>query len=294
MMSESEISASNAHDLDVNGITLRYVTWGQISRPERAVLLIHGLTSNSQAWNCLGPILAAQGCFAIAPDLRGRGLSAKPPHGYGIPYHANDLLSLCDALGLPTVHVVGHSLGAQITIFLAAIHPQRVGRIVLVDAGGKLPPDAIEALAPALARLGTVYPSLDAFLQTMQQAPVYQWNTFWERHYRYDAEAHADGTVTSRVPKAAIAEEIAVNSFATRLDTLSERIHAPTLIVRAALGLLGPDRGFILPAEEAERLRDVIAGSRVTVIPQANHYTVLLSDVFNRDVAAFLAAEGAG
>ena len=293
-MSESENSASNAHDLDVNGITLRYVTWGQFSRPERAVLLIHGLTSNSQAWNRLGPILAAQGCFALAPDLRGRGLSARPPHGYGIPYHANDLLALCDALDLPTVHVVGHSLGAQITIFLAAIHPRRVGRIVLVDAGGKLPADAISAIAPALARLGTVYPSLDAFLQTMQQAPVYQWNTFWERHYRYDAEVHTDGTVTSRVPKAAIAEEIAVNSFATRLDTLTERIHAPTLIVRAALGLLGPDRGYILPAEEAGRLRDVIAGSRVTVIPEANHYTVLLSDVFNRDVAAFLAAEGAG
>ena len=293
-MSESEISASNAYDLDVNGVTLRYVTWGQISHPERAVLLIHGLTSNSQVWNRLGPILAAQGCFAIAPDLRGRGLSAKPPHGYGIPYHANDLLALCDALDLPTVHVVGHSLGAQITIFLAAIHPQRVGRIVLVDAGGKLPADAFQALAPAWMRLGTVYPSLDAFLQTVQQAPVHPWNTFWERYYRYDAEVHPDGTVTSRVPKAAIAEELAVNSFATRLDTRTERIHAPTLIVRAALGLLGPDRGFILPAEEAERLRNVIAGSRVTVIPEANHYTVLLSDVFNRDAAAFLAAEGAG
>jgi pimeloyl-ACP methyl ester carboxylesterase len=60
------------------------------------------------------------------------------------------------------------------------------------------------------------------------------------------------------------------------------------------LGLLGPDRGFILPAEEAECLRDVIAGSRLTVIPDANHYTVLLSDVFNREVTAFLAAEGAG
>jgi hypothetical protein len=38
----------------------------------------------------------------------------------------------------------------------------------------------------------------------------------------------------------------------------------------------------------------VIADSRVTVIPEANHYTVLLSDVFNRDVAAFLVAAGAG
>jgi pimeloyl-ACP methyl ester carboxylesterase len=128
----------------------------------------------------------------------------------------------------------------------------------------------------------------------VQQAPSYQWNTFWERHFRYDAEVHADGTVTSRVLKVAIAEEIAVNPFAMRLDMLTERIHAPTLIVRAALGLLGADRGFILPAEEAERLRDVIAGSRLTVIPDANHYTLLLSGIFNREVAALLAAEGAG
>jgi hypothetical protein len=61
--------------------------------------------------------------------------------------------------------------------------------------------------------------------------------------------------------------------------------------VRAAPGLLGPDRGFILPAE---RLRNVIASSRLTGNPDANPYTVLLSDVFNREVAAFLAAEGAG
>ena len=266
--------------------------WGDPDAPP--VVCLHGVSAHGRRFRRLAEERLAARRRVLAPDLRGRGLSARPPHGYGIPYHANDLLALCDALDLPTVHVVGHSLGAQINIFLAAIHPRRVGRIVLVDAGGKLPPDAIPAIAPALARLGTVYPSLDAFLQTMQQAPVHQWNTFWERYYRYDAEVHPDGTVTSRVPKAAIAEELAVNSFATRLDTLTERIHAPTLIVRAALGLLGPDRGLILPAEEAERLRDVIAGSRVTVIPEANHYTVLLSDVFNREVAAFLVAEGAG
>src|SRR5437868_1197837 len=188
------------HTLDLQGMALHYGTWGHFTHPQRAVLLVHGLTANHRWWAALGPALAARGWYAVAPDLRGRGLSAKPPHGYGIAFHADDLLALCDALGLPTVHVVGHSLGAQITIFLAAIHPQRVGRIVLVDAGGELPADAISAIAPALARLGTVYPSLDAFLQTMQQAPVYQWNRFWERHYRYDAEAHADGTVTSRVP----------------------------------------------------------------------------------------------
>jgi lipase len=99
------------HSLEVNGIHLHYVSWGQFSQPERAVLLVHGLTNSHMEWSELGPILAEHGWYIIAPDLRGRGWSGKPPHGYGIPYHVNDLLALGDALGLPRVHLIGHSLG---------------------------------------------------------------------------------------------------------------------------------------------------------------------------------------
>lgn len=281
-----------ASQLKMNGITLCYQTWGVFTRPERTVLLVHGLTANSQEWARLGPVLAEQGWYVIAPDLRGRGLSEKPPHGYGIPYHVNDLLSLCDALALPVVHVIGHSLGAQIGYFFAAIHPQRLGKLVLVDAGGRIPPDTLQAIASSLQRLGRAYPSLDAYLQERQQSPVHPWNSFWDAYYRYDAEIHPDGTVTSRVPKAAIEEEISVN-MSMNADTLLSRIQAPTLITRAALGILAPDRGVILTADEAERVRDIIAGSRVVEIPQTNHYTITLSDVFIHAVSAFLADAGA-
>jgi pimeloyl-ACP methyl ester carboxylesterase len=280
-------TAMTTHEIAVNGITLHYVTWGQFTRPERAVLLIHGLTASSRSWVNLGPVLAARGWYAIAPDLRGRGLSEKPPHGYGIPYHVNDLLAMGDLLGLPVLNLVGHSLGALISLFLAAIHPQRAGKIVLVDAGGKLPDDVLQAIAVSLARLDTVYPSLAAYLEAMRQAPMYQWSPFWEQYFRYDAEVRADGTVTSRVRKAAIDEENAVN-FATRTEALPNAVRAPALILRAPLGTLAPDRGFVLPAEEAERLRAVIPGSRLVEIPDTNHYTIILSDVFTHEVIAFL------
>ena len=279
-----------AHDLRVNGISLHYCTWGKFTRPERAVLLVHGLTASSQFWTSCGPRLAEQGWYAIAPDLRGRGLSEKPPHGYGLPFHVNDLLSLCDELSLPRVHLVGHSLGAFIGYFFAAIHPARLGKLVLVDAGGKIPEDALQALASSLQRLGQVYPSLDAYLATLRQAAVHPWTPFWEAYYRYDAFIHADGTVTSRVPKAAIDEENAVN-FMIRTETLPAAVHAPTLIVRAALGTLGPERGFILPAEEAERIHSVIPGSRRLDIPDTNHYTITLSEVFLHEMLTFLQAE---
>jgi hypothetical protein len=66
-------------------------------------------------------------------------------------------------------------------------------------------------------------------------------------------------------------------------------VRAPTLIVRAALGTLGPDRGVILPPEEAERLRTQISGSRVVEVPETNHYTIILSDVFRDTITEFLA-----
>ena len=285
----SKTTAMTAHDLEVNGINLHYATWGEFTGPERAVLLVHGLTASSQSWGSFGPILAEQGWYAIAPDLRGRGQSDKPPHGYGIPYHVNYLLSLCDTLGLSKVHLIGHSLGAQIGYFLAAIHPRRLLRLVLVDAAGRVPADALQAIGVSLQRLGRIYPSLDAYLQERRQSPVHSWDAFWEAVYRYDAEVYADGTVTSRVPKAVIEEEVMVNATINP-DVLLPRIQAPTLITRAELGTLAPDRGFILAAEEAERVQGIIADCRVVEIPGTNHYTIGLSEVFTREVLAFLAA----
>ncbi len=281
--------AQTPHFQEVNGINLHYVTWGEFTRPEHAVLLVHGVTANLQQWAKFGPALAEHGWFAIAPDLRGRGQSDKPPHGYGIPYHVNDLLTLCDALSLSRVQLIGHSLGAQIGYFFAAIHPERLNRLVLVDAGARVPADALQALAPTLQRLGQVYPSIDAYLEERKQAPVYTWNAFWEEYFRYDAEIHPDGTVTSRIPRSVLEEELKVN-MVINADMLLPRIQAPTLIMRAALGTLAPDKGFILPAEEAERVQGIIKGSQVVAIPDTNHYTIGLSDVFTREVLAFLAA----
>ena len=280
-------TAETPHIQEVNGINLHYFTWGEFTKPERTVLLVPGLTASHLEFALLGPTLAERGWYAIAPDLRGRGQSDKPPHGYGIPYHANDLLALCDALNLPTVHIIGHSLGGQIGYFLAAIHPKRLGKLVLVDTGGRVSPDALQAIGPSLERLGKTYPSLDAYLQERQQSPIHSWNPFWEAYYRYDAEVQSDGTVKSRIPKAVIEEEILVNT-SLNPDILLSRIHAPLLITHAPMGTLAPDRGFVMPPGEAERVKGIIAGSRVVEIPNTNHYTIILSEVFNREVLSFL------
>ncbi len=278
------------HDLEVNGINLHYATWGEFTRPRRTVLLVHGLTASSYYWNVLGPALAEQGWYAIAPDLRGRGQSAKPAHGIGIPFHMNDLLSLCDALSLPAVHLLGHSLGGLISLYLAGLHSEYVRRLIIVDAGGRLPDDAMQAIAASLKRLGQVYPSLDAYLEERRAVPIHQWNPFWEEYYRSDVLTQPDGTVISRVPRAVIDEEVTGNAT-LQVDMFMGRIKAPTLLLRAELGILAPDKGQILTVEEAKRVRETIPGCRAVDIANTNHYTICIAEPFVREVLGFLAEE---
>jgi len=269
------------------GVAIHYQTWGA-PNTERTVVLIHGLTANHKTWALLGPHLAEAGYFVIAPDLRGRGLSGKPAQGYGVAFHAADLLGLLDTLNVREADIVGHSLGAVIGMYLAAVYPARVRRLVMVDAGGKIPEDTAQAISASVSRLGMTYPSLDAFLALMRQLPmITEWTPLWEEYFRYDVETHADGSVASRVPKAAIEEESLALAL-TRTEALPDLVHKPTLVIRATVGLLGPDRGFILPRDEAERVRDVIAGCQLVEIADTNHYTVVTVPAFADTVGAFL------
>jgi pimeloyl-ACP methyl ester carboxylesterase len=286
-------AGAGAHDLRLPDVTLHYQTWGQPTTPERAVVLIHGLTASLMEFAEMGPALAAQGLYVIAVDLRGRGLSSKPAHGYNIAFHAADVLALCHALHLDAVNVVGHSLGAVIGMYITAIAPQRVRKLVMIDAGGKIPEDTAQAISASVSRLGTVYPSMDAFLGLMSQLPIFQWNTMWEQYFRYDADVRPDGTVTSRVPKAAIEEESLALAL-TRSEALPDLVRCPTLVIRATVGLLGPDAGYILPRDEAARLCSVISDCRLLEVPDTNHYTIVIADATVAGIKDFLAEGAAG
>lgn len=286
-MSSEPSMAAREDTLGLGGLAIHYATWGALTDPARVALLIHGLTASHREFVALGPRLAARGWYVIAPDLRGRGLSAKPKRGYHASAHASDLLALCDKLGVAQVTLIGHSLGAVIGMYTAALFPQRVAKLVMVDTGGKIPDDTAQAIAASVSRLGTVFPSLDAYLSAMSGLPMLTWDPFWEQYFRYDAELKPDGSVVSRVPKAAIEEESAALFF-TKTELLPAFVKAPTLIARAAVGILGPDKGVVLPRDEAERVASSIPGARWIEIPATNHYTIILAPAFINAVADFL------
>lgn len=104
------------------------------------VVLVHGFASNKEVnWAYTGWVtaLAGAGRRVIAPDNRGHGESTKlyDPSAYHSATMAEDVRALLDHLQLPHADVIGYSLGARITAFLALAHPARVRSAVLGGLG---------------------------------------------------------------------------------------------------------------------------------------------------------------
>ena len=113
-----------------NGVSLAYVEMGDPAG--EPALLIHGYTDNSRSWSLLAPYLKDRHLFAI--DLRGHGKSDAPDCCYSYTDFANDAALFLDAVGVAQADVIGHSLGSMTAQLLAAQHPEKVRKLVLVSS----------------------------------------------------------------------------------------------------------------------------------------------------------------
>jgi len=172
--------------------------------------------------------------------------------------------------------ILGHSLGAHIGLAFAVREPQRVSKLILVDGGIDVRPEILDALAPAIDRLGVEFPSLGTFLQRLQGLPMFggRWNEYLERYYRYDVETLPSGAVRSKVAKHAIEEELRTLSR-ERMWVYHHQVRCPTLILRAPDGLLTAS-DCLMTQEEGRAVAHAIPKSKLVVIPNTNHYTILM------------------
>jgi pimeloyl-ACP methyl ester carboxylesterase len=116
----------------VNGVRLHYVEAGR----GPLVLLLHGFPEFWYSWRHQLPALAAAGFHAVAPDLRGYNLSAKPPgaHSYRVEALVGDVLGLIRATGHERAALAGHDWGGGIAWAAAMRHPAAVERLVVLNA----------------------------------------------------------------------------------------------------------------------------------------------------------------
>jgi pimeloyl-ACP methyl ester carboxylesterase len=115
------------------GVTLNV----QLDGPEdgEPILLLHGFPESHRTWRGVVPILARD-FRVIAPDQRGFGASDKPVgvEAYRTDRILEDLIALADALGLQRFTLVGHDWGGAVAWLAALKHPDRLSRLVIVNA----------------------------------------------------------------------------------------------------------------------------------------------------------------
>ncbi|MGD9785454.1 MAG: alpha/beta fold hydrolase [Hyphomicrobiaceae bacterium] len=226
------------------------------------VLLIHGFASNVQTnWVTPGWVgfLKGKGYRVVAFDNRGHGRSGKP-YGlddYGVELMAEDARRLLDHLSVDEAHVMGYSMGARITAFLALTHPVRVRSAVLAGLG-------INMVRP-MAGTGPIAAALEApSIDDVTSETARTFRAFAEQT-NSDLKALAACIRSSRAPISR--EDVA-------------RLSCPVLVAVGEHDVIGGS---------AEALAALIPNARALVIPGRDHMKAVGDRVYKEGVAAFLA-----
>jgi pimeloyl-ACP methyl ester carboxylesterase len=117
----------------VNGVRIHLAEAGAASAAALPVLLLHGWPQHWYMWHEV--IAGLRGDHRlIAPDLRGFGWSEAPGHGYDGESFAADQIALLDALEIERAFVIGHDWGGWTAFLLGLLHPERIERMVVLNA----------------------------------------------------------------------------------------------------------------------------------------------------------------
>jgi pimeloyl-ACP methyl ester carboxylesterase len=126
---------ASQHMVQSNGLRFRAMVDGPVTG--EAIILLHGFPEGAESWSRQVAALAKAGVLAIAPDLRGYGMSDAPEgvEAYRIERLVEDVAGIVRAFGRERVHVAGHDWGAIVAWFFAAMHPEMTQTLTALSVG---------------------------------------------------------------------------------------------------------------------------------------------------------------
>lgn len=124
--------------VNVNGINLHYLDWGNEGNPK--MLLLHGLRGHSHSWDDVSAEFC-QDYHILALDQRGRGDSDWAPGGdYSSESFVSDLEGFCQAVGFDKFTLIGHSMGGRNSMAFAGNNAEKIENLVIIDIGPDVDP----------------------------------------------------------------------------------------------------------------------------------------------------------
>jgi pimeloyl-ACP methyl ester carboxylesterase len=243
------------------------------------VVLIHGSGPGVSAyanWRLTIPSLATQ-LRVLAPDMAGFGFSDKPGT-YSMPRWTAQLVGFLDQLGLEKVSLVGNSFGGGLALSVAANHPERVDKLVLMGACGVPFPitdglDRVWGYEPSIANMRAL---LDIF--AFDRGLVN--DELAELRYRASTEPGMQEAFSAMFPAP---RQRWVDSLVTPEEQIRALPHE-TLVVH------GRD-DLVIPLGNAESLVRLIPRAQLHVFGRCGHWTQIeWAEEFNALLLRFLTA----
>ena len=261
-------------ELTVDGRSVFAATGGRATRPEQpSVVFVHGAGLDHTVWTLQARWFAHHGRNVFALDLPGHGRSGGAALG-AIEAQADWLLRFLDAAGLAQAALVGHSMGALVSLEAAARGPARVWALALVGA------------APAMK----VHPDLLAAARAGDHAAidlVASWG-FGRRAHLGGAQAPglwmlAGATrLLERDAAASLAADLAACDAYAGARAAAKTLRCPTLLLAGALDRMTPAKG-------AHELAALIDDARVVELAGSGHMMMVEAPDATLDALAEIA-----
>ena len=235
------------------------------------VLCLHGLMRNSRDFEELAPHLASR-CRVIAPDVRGRGFSARDAdvNNYQIPVYLTDTMALLAALGAARVSIIGTSMGGLMGMLLAVMQPGLVERLVLNDIGPEVSPEGLERIrgyagksTPVSSWPEAVAHVRSVYAETWPGLSDARWEKIARLSYRENAQGLPEADADPR-----IAEGLLQPAAAPDLWPLWGALNMPVLAIRGA-------HSDILSTGTLARMQQAKPDLRVLSVPNRGHAPLL-------------------
>ena len=126
---------ASQHMVQANGLRFRTMVDGPADG--EMFILLHGFPEGAESWTKQVDALAKAGHLAVAPDLRGYGLSDAPEgvENYAIDHLVEDVGAIIRSFGRSQAHVAGHDWGSLVAWFFAGRHPEMTRTLTALSVG---------------------------------------------------------------------------------------------------------------------------------------------------------------
>ena len=151
-------------------VSLHYQEYGQ----GEALIILHGFLGSSGNWHSLSKNQFGASYRVFTVDLRNHGRSPHTPV-FDYPSMAADVLALMDALGLSQAHILGHSMGGKVAMYLALHHADRVESVIVADMAPRAYPPGHLSILRALQGLNLAAYTSRSEIDEALSASISEW-----------------------------------------------------------------------------------------------------------------------